>query len=367
MGVGSEWVYNPFSCGEEADLFETESVRSTWGAAIFRHGFVESPASYADEPTCFGDVESDYPEKLTDPLELFSLYGERSFPSGVPLNFSEDLYLHRKGLDSRPSPTTARFGSMRAEAIQLDRASRADNIMRLRKQLQALERDELESGTGDKIDFAEEAPLLPFNDLRVRLDSLAGNKDVGHGRTDVSTSLAELRSSKQACADMTFEHRLSRLESALAACACRGSEGLWALVRSLRLQLNTMDTSSMSEIRAKVESLAASFERSPAFAEFVDMSQLLRRLDDLEPTASCIPVLTSRLRSLKATLDDSSSATFAIAELAAKCDELNSTRRENDGLLQRLQLNLEGNMTSTCLNMDALTMRLENALAAVSR
>lgn len=362
MASGCEWVDNPLNCSDEEDLFEAESTRPRVSAVLrLGQGDAQTSGSCAEEDAYFGDdLEADPSDESTNPVELLRLYAERSFPNAVPFDFCGDVHRQSIALGAASSKKSRLRGVALSPPGLTHTASRAQRISLLRQQIEDLEREEAADGEPST---NAEAQSLSLGKLRECLSSLSEKRhDAVRNRRCLSVS-TERVTSQLAHTDHLLEKRIARLESSFTACACLKRGGLWYLVQSVRLQMQNFDSSFWSDVHRKVDSLTSSFEEVPALANGVDVCELLQRLDEIEPDASCIPVVISRLRSLKHSLEESSVATTTTADLAKRYDALMSTRTENEALLRQLRMNLDANMKTTRLNMESLETRLRKGLA----
>lgn len=357
MNAASDWVENPFSCPDEDDVFEADSSTPTQIQNVIPADASEAvELDGADSEECYGDeIDADPVEHSVDPLDLFRLYGERSFPQARPLDFSDDVDLQSRALDSNLRR------KKRETTLKASGELRRDLILRLRRQLHDLEQQDTAicGAVSDRL----EKSTLPLENLRQCLTSLCDPECNGGNCAVVDSADTELASSRMSAGDLALEGRVARLEKNLAACDSPNLEGLWSLVESVRLQMQSADPSFWSEVRKSMDSATSKFETVAPLATGIDLCELLQRLKAVEVDACAIPVLIARLRTLKHSFDDASSAGTAIGELAQRCDALLSAKNENDALLAQLRANLDSNATTMRQNMESLDIRLNKVLS----
>jgi hypothetical protein len=365
------------SCGDEPTLFEAESCpRAPRGCPVVRYSDLDARTDDAEEAAYFGDVDVDGAEQPVDPVDAFEVFAGRTFPTGAKLDFSGDVY--RESLMARNLLSAAarrRFGAGAADG-RLPLESYTGRMERLRLELDDLGRQQGPSTADTSIQLGElrqtldrimsqggklsDASALPLVEKRsVRPEAPVPDT---FGAIQAAPARCVATDEVAGCCDL--DRRVARLESSLAGGVDPGPGGLWGLIDSVRVQLDAADPSYLRSVRTNVETLTAALDNTPALSDFADASQLVDRLDAIEPSAASIPTLTARLRTLKCSLDDAGSVVGSLAALGSRYDRLASSRRENKALLERVEQNLETNLETVVRNMQGLEKRLRDALPA---
>jgi Dynamitin len=364
-----EWVYID-SNNDEPHVLEADSAPRAKPSHSIRLDEDVAELTVEPEDSYFGDMDSG-DDKLVDAADAFEIFTGRRFPTTAPLDFSDILSC------DDPASRNLKTSKPRKDHAKLPLESRSERIERLQRELS-------EISTNDNshiVAGAADAGEAQIDELRQTLDRLSMQfAHTSHVRptplllrTDrQKSSLAHNTSgstvmqifSHDAVATSSLDVRITALERQIAPGMDSGAEGLWRMVAAVRAHLDAADSTSLEELRASVETLAAAMAGAEPvnISDVADAGSLLRKLDDLEPMAAAVPTVTARLRSIKDTLDDASGIARAITELSARCDALVSSRTENIRLISQVEDNLAANLRTVQNNMDALHTRLSAAL-----
>lgn len=356
MNSPCQWVESPLLSSEEDEMFEANSSKPNSVLNLVVNNATDPSEDHSDRDLYYGDEpDFDSEDRAANPLNLIQCYAERSFPRAQLLDFSGCVDLPSAAVDEQ---------FRRRGAIRLSKAPgepRGELILRLRRQLQELERQEEAVSTA--LSDRSQTTTLPLESLRNSLTTLSNDiGEQGGSGVAVDPDAGPLSSRSVPC-DLSLERRVAKLESYLAACDFSEGEGLWGLVESVRLRWQSADPSFWSEVRSAIDSASSRFESTRSLGMGVDFCELLRRLNAIEVDACSIPTLVARLRTLKQSLDDSSAGTARRDALAQRCETLLCMKTENDTLLAQLKANLEETAATTARNMESLEFRLNRALS----
>lgn len=356
MNAVSHWVESPLLCAEEDEIFEADSSKPNPVPSIVANSATDASDDHSDRDLYYGDEpDFDCENQAANPLNLIQCYAERSFPRAQMLDFSGRVDLPSAAVHGKIRERGAFVSSVVPEEL------RGDFILRLRRQLQELERQD--TAVSAALSDSSELSTLPLESLRQSL-TLLSNPAGNTGDSAVKANAdVERPSSNPAESDVSLERRVAKLEKHLAACNFSGGEALWTVAESARLRLQSTDPSFWSEVRAALDSASSKFESTAPLAKGVDLCELLHRLRAIEVDACSIPVLVARLKSLKHSFDDASCAAAKTGALAQRYETLLSMKNENDTILAQLRTSLEENAATTTRNMASLEIRLNKALS----
>jgi hypothetical protein len=382
-----EWVYlDPEN--DEPHVLEADSSSRVGPCRIFRIDDSDV-ASDQTEAICFGDVDSGDDEPV-GPVQAFEIFAGRRFPTSSSPDFSDMIFCEDHAMRNLSRTRRQRLQTGSSNIRKLPMESRAARIDRLR-----IELSEVLSGEPvDGVDGGSHG-MAQLDELRLALDRLAAH--AAHAsrakpaslflRSDRQFNAALVKdspgndnvyqtSSSQHCNPVfevfchdsvsvsALDQRVTSLERQLTPGLDLGSKGLWDLVNSVRVYLGAADPVALNGIRTSVDSMV-SVMAGREVAQVSDLAgawELLSKLDNFEVTAAAVPTLIVRLRSIKASLDDASSISRAVAELSAKCDSLTFARNENSRLLSQIEENLAVSLRTVQSNMNTLHDRLCTAL-----
>jgi Dynamitin len=378
-----EWVYID-SNNDEPHVLEADSAPRAKPSHSIRLDEDVAELTVEPEDSYFGDMDSG-DDKLVDAADAFEIFTGRRFPTTAPLDFSDILSC------DDPASRNLKTSKPRKDHAKLPLESRSERIERLQRELSEISTNDnshIVAGAADageaqidelrqtldrlSMQFAHTSHVRP-TPLLLRTDRQNFSPVICAGdQRNLKSSLAHNTSgstvmqifSHDAVATSSLDVRITALERQIAPGMDSGAEGLWRMVAAVRAHLDAADSTSLEELRASVETLAAAMAGAEPvnISDVADAGSLLRKLDDLEPMAAAVPTVTARLRSIKDTLDDASGIARAITELSARCDALVSSRTENIRLISQVEDNLAANLRTVQNNMDALHTRLSAAL-----